>query len=145
MEANSLQHHTILWADDDVDDLLLIREVITAVNETHQLLEAYNGRQVIDYLNAVEPSKLPCLVVLDINMPLLNGKETLAIIKSEERYSDMTIAVFTTSFNETDKRFCEGYGVRMFIKPRTFGELYKTINEIIGLCKTSDRRKLRLN
>lgn len=127
--------HTILWADDDADDLFIVREVMENLQENHRVTEVSNGREVLDYLNAIKsPSDLPCLVILDINMPVLNGKETLAIIKSEERFNAVTVAVFTTSSSEKDRQFCERFGARMFTKPHSFAGFQKLVSELLSLC-----------
>ena len=137
MANKSVTYHNILWADDDTDDLFIVREVMDGLNEKHQMVEANNGRQVLDHLNSIKyPSTLPCLVILDINMPILNGKETLAIIKSEERFNAVTVAVFTTSSSEKDRQFCERLGARMFTKPHSFAGFQKLVNELLLLCKS---------
>jgi len=135
MKMKPVNLHTILWADDDADDLFIVREVMENFQENHKMTEVNNGREVLDYLNAVKhPSELPCLVILDINMPVLNGKETLAIIKSEERFNGITVAVFTTSNSEKDRQFCERFGARMFTKPNSFGGFQTLVGELLSLC-----------
>lgn len=135
MKTNPLQYHTILWADDDPDDLSFVREVLEETDHLHHLREAANGRQVIDYLQSVPcPTQLPCLVVLDINMPLLNGKDTLAIIKSEERYNNVIVVVFTTSNSEIDRTYCEGFGVPMYTKPLSYAGYQTIVAELLKQC-----------
>ena len=81
----SSNHYHILWADDDADDLFIVREVMESYDGYH-VVEMSNGRQVLDYLDTIKSSALlPTLIILDINMPVLNGKETLAMIKGDER------------------------------------------------------------
>ena len=77
-----MQKNTILWADDDADDLLMMREILMKNGQHFELVEVRNGREALDYLNKARiKGKLPCLVILDINMPILDGKKTLSIIK----------------------------------------------------------------
>ena len=77
-----MKKYTILWADDDVDDLLLFREVLEELTQSFDVVEAANGKEALAYLQkAKAASLLPCLIILDINMPVLNGKETLVAIK----------------------------------------------------------------
>ena len=145
MTMKPANYHTILWADDDADDLFIVREVMDNFPDTFKITEVNNGRQVLDYLNSIKcPSELPCLVILDINMPVLNGKETLAIIKSEERFNSITVAVFTTSSSEKDRQFCERFGARMFTKPHSFQKL---VGELLSLCtvKHADLHELQKN
>lgn len=146
MKSKLFNDHVILWADDDADDLYLVKEVINGIDNKYKVVEAANGRQALDYLNAVSsPMQLPCLVVLDINMPILNGKETLAIIKSEERYRDIKVIVFTTSNNEKDRLFCERLGAVMFTKPHTYSGFKEIISEVLTLCKFRDLQSPSMN
>ena len=136
MTNKPVNYHTVLWADDDADDLFIVREVMGNLQDKHLMVEVNNGRQVIDYLNAIQcPTNFPCVVILDINMPILNGKEALAIIKSEERFSAITVAVFTTSNSEKDRQFCERFGARMFTKPYSFKGFQTLVAELLSLCK----------
>jgi len=131
------KQHTILWADDDADDLYFVKEVMEVLDDKHRVIEASNGRQALDYLSSIDcPSQLPCLVVLDINMPVLDGKETLAIIKSEEKYSTITVVVFTTSSSEKDRLFCERFGVEMYSKPHTYSGFEEMVSNLLQQCKS---------
>ena len=128
-------HYHILWADDDADDLFIVREVMESYDGYH-VVEMSNGRQVLDYLNTIKSSALlPTLIILDINMPVLNGKETLAMIKGDERYTHLAVAVFTTSNNEKDRQFCERFGAKMYTKPHSFGGFKKIISDLLMLRK----------
>lgn len=146
MKTKPFKQHSILWADDDADDLSIVKEVMDSLDDKHQVVEASNGRQALDYLCAIDsPSQLPCLVVLDINMPVLNGKETLAIIKSEERFNAVTVIVFTTSNSEKDRLFCERFGAVMFTKPSSYSGFEKVVGEMLTFCKAWDEEGANLN
>lgn len=136
MKTKPDQQHTILWADDDADDLFIIKDIFGSYEVKHQVVEANNGREAIDYLHSATcPSQFPCLVVLDINMPLMNGKDALTMIKNEPRFASVTVVVFTTSDNEKDRRFCEQFGVEMFSKPHTYQGFKGMIDKLLTLCK----------
>lgn len=75
--------HTIFWADDDQDDLLLFREVVEAHAPNHTVVEFMHGKELIEALLNGAHNDLPCLIVLDMNMPVLGGRDTLAQIKAE--------------------------------------------------------------
>lgn len=127
--------HTILWADDDSDDLYIVRDVISNIDTHYQMVEVTNGKEAVDYLYSSSASQsLPCLVVLDINMPVLNGKDTLALIREEQRFDGVAVAVFTTSSNEKDRQFCKKYGVEMYSKPHTYSEFEQMVVELLSLC-----------
>ena len=146
MKTQLTRKHTVLWADDDPDDLFLMREVLERVDDQHNLVQAINGRQALNYLDAIHhPSDFPCIIILDINMPVLNGKETLAIIRSEERFNSIAVVVFTTSNSERDRQFCERFGVEMFSKPHTYADFEKMIGTLLTLCRNRDDENPSLN
>lgn len=128
--------NTILWVDDDADDLQIMQEILTKNKKNYRIVEAHNGKEALTYLKrAKENSNLPCLVILDINMPVLDGKETLAIIKSEEDYRSLPVVVFTTSESETDKMYCQRYATEMVTKPPTFSTLGTALEKLLKFCK----------
>jgi CheY-like chemotaxis protein len=126
---------TILWADDDSDDIAIMRDVLQFLNCNHHILEARNGREALDYLDKAKNSKdLPCLIVLDMNMPVLSGRETLVHIKQDLVLKEVPTVVFTTSSSLLDKTFCERHGTEMFTKPLTFERLKETMQKLLDLC-----------
>jgi CheY-like chemotaxis protein len=128
-------HNTILWADDDSDDLQMMREILIRQNRNFTIIEVKNGKEAIDYLKeAKQRSKLPCLIILDINMPVLDGKETLSIIKHSEDFKQIPVVVFTTSESELDKLFCKKLDTEMITKPPSFSSLETTIVNLLGYC-----------
>ena len=128
-------HNTILWADDDSDDLQMMREILVRQNRNFTIIEVKNGKEAIDYLkNAKQDSKLPCLIILDINMPVLDGKETLSIIKQSEDFKHIPVVVFTTSESELDKLFCKRLDTEMITKPPSFSSLEATVVNLLGYC-----------
>lgn len=138
MKTTHTRQHHILWADDDTDDLMLMREALSGIDHCHKIVEATNGREVLDYLNSLEHSDLyPCLIILDMNMPVLNGRETLAILKSEEKFNSIPVVIFTTSSSELDRMFCKRFGVEMFTKPDDFTGHQQTIEKLLNFCSSS--------
>jgi CheY-like chemotaxis protein len=134
-----MKKNTILWADDDADDLMLMKEVLLANNQDFDIVEVPNGKQALHYLKkAYENSELPSLIILDINMPVLDGKETLAIIRNTKEYDSIPVVVFTTSNSELDKVFCKRYHVEMITKPPYYKSLETTIIRILNMCNTSE-------
>lgn len=125
----------ILWADDDADDLLLMKEILIKNNKKYEIVEVPNGKAALDHLHhAKEALDFPCLVILDINMPILDGKETLSIIKRTEDYESIPVVVFTTSSSELDKLFCKKYEVEMITKPPHYKNLESTVLKLLKYC-----------
>ncbi len=79
-------------------------------------------------------SQLPCLIVLDINMPVLNGKQFLDIISKDKKFAHIPIVVLTTSANNEDENFCRKYNVEMLTKPFKMKLLFETVKKILSHC-----------
>ena len=128
---------SILWADDDSDDLMMMKEILLKNSRNYQIMEVHNGREALDYLQQAHESKnLPCLIILDINMPILDGKETLSIIKKSEIYSKIPVVVFTTSSSELDKLFCRRMDVEMITKPPHYKSLESAVLRLLQFCQS---------
>lgn len=127
-----MKRNTILWVDDDAEDLQMMREILLKYNKEFSLVEAHNGRQALDFLeNAKGLAKLPCLIILDINMPVLDGKQTLAIIKKSTPFKSIPVVVFTTSSSELDRQFCQRMETVMITKPATYSSLEKMLVNLL--------------
>ncbi|MGK2861154.1 MAG: hypothetical protein ACSLE0_04435 [Chitinophagaceae bacterium] len=68
-------------------------------------------------------------------MPVLNSKETLAIIKSEKDTQSIPVIIFTTSSSPADNDFCKKFEVEMITKPTTPGELDNVITKLLSSCQ----------
>ena len=74
----------LLLVDDDPDDLILLKEALLSSNNSYELKDAENGRIALNFLKFLCVNELhPCLIVSDINMTVLDGRELLAILKSD--------------------------------------------------------------
>lgn len=129
-----MQKRKILWADDDPDDLMLMHQVLQN-NEDFEIVEVPNGREALNYLHDLKPEeKQPCLIILDMNMPVMNGRETLAIIKNDDRYKKIPVVVFTTSSSELDKLFCKKYNAQMITKPPNYTKFKEVVTKMLSFC-----------
>ncbi|RPD49088.1 response regulator [Paracnuella aquatica] len=134
MKNQMLEKHTILWADDDMDDLEMFREIMELEAPDHELIEFRDGQQLLTFLKSIDREKYPCLIVLDMNMPVLSGKETLTRIKSEPDLKNIPVVIFTTSINPADKRVCDQSATEMIIKPPSFDQLRNAVKRLLLLC-----------
>jgi CheY-like chemotaxis protein len=129
------QKPVILYAEDDPDDRELLREAIEEKGIPCELVETANGREALLYLRSTKGRKNPpCLIMLDLNMPILNGRETLAIIKSELDTQAIPVIVFTTSSSPLDDDFCKRFSVEMLTKPTSPEELGKVADKLGTYC-----------
>ena len=105
----------VLYADDDVDDRDWVLEACSAVSSALQLVFVENGRQVLEFLAAKAPEQLPSLIVLDLNMPELDGRQTLKKLKMHPQYQHIPVAIVTTSTNKIDRAVCDQLGASLFL------------------------------
>ena len=125
----------ILWADDDADDLMLMKEILIRNKKNYEIVEVHNGKEALDFLKrSKEEENLPCLIILDINMPVMDGKETLSVIKRTDDYSKVPVVVFTTSSSELDKLFCRKFDVEMITKPPYYNSLETAVMRLLNFC-----------
>lgn len=123
----------ILYAEDDDDDFDSLKEVLEQLSDHQFLLHARNGQEAIAFIEIA--TTLPCLIVLDLNMPVMDGKEVLRWLKERDQYKHIPIMVFTTSSREEDKKLCQDYGCTFFIKPTLYSELLNVAQVILQLCE----------
>jgi len=129
MSANSL----FLLVDDDPDDVMLLKEAIHSVDHTIRFAEAKDGISALNYLKDIKDRYLiPSLIILDINMPVLNGRELLAIIKSENQLKHLKVVVFTTSSYPGDVDYCKQFNVELITKPFGMAELVNISKKLIA-------------
>ena len=134
-KAEYMRKNTILWADDDMDDLQMMREILQKNGQQFEIIEVNNGKEAISYLeSALEQDALPCLIILDINMPVMDGKETLTLIKKNKDLESVPVVVFTTSDSELDRMFCKKLGTEMITKPPSFTSLESTVVKLLKFC-----------
>jgi len=106
----------ILYADDDLDDKTWVSEANKILNYSLDIEFVENGREVFDWLQRRE--NLPSLIVLDLNMPELDGRQTLQRLKASETYKDIPVVIVTTSSNKVDIEICKRLGANLYlIKP----------------------------
>jgi CheY-like chemotaxis protein len=126
---------TILSVDDDEDDLFFIREVIRSQNHSFHIEEAKNGFEAMNFLEAsAAKNELPCLVIMDMNMPRMDGKQTIRKMKESEVLSGIPIVVFTTSSNIEDQRYFESKGIHFITKPFDYKIFTKQIVDLLAFC-----------
>lgn len=116
----------VLMADDDEEDCFLAREAFEASGATAAFASVENGLKLMAHLSECcrsNPSGLPALILLDLNMPLKDGREALLEIRSQPALRHIPVVILTTSEEEKDVAFTMKAGANSFItKPATFDE-----------------------
>ena len=100
---------TILYIDDDQDDLLIFEESVRCLYPEVTLYKAQSSEVGMTILHQLESDNkpYPSLIMIDMNMPKMNGRDTLRHIRNNKKWQDIPIAIFTTSANHEDIEFCK--------------------------------------
>jgi len=126
---------SIIFGEDDIDDIDLLKETFSAADNSFSLLFIDKGRKLINTLEALPDSELPCLLVLDYNMPELNGAEILTELSKHERYTSIPKIIWSTSGSETYKKKCLDLGaVDYVIKPLNVKDYMETVRYMLSFC-----------
>lgn len=124
---------TILMADDDEDDILLTQDAMEAAGIVHNLMTVSDGQQLLSYLRAQDDEhKYPSVILLDLNMPIMDGREVLKELKNDALLKAIPVVILSTS--SLDEDINQGYALgasAYFSKPDNFDtlvDLMKTFN-----------------
>ncbi|ALC16762.1 chemotaxis protein CheY [Desulfuromonas soudanensis] len=128
---------TILMADDDADDRLMAREALEEAGLNNVLKFVEDGEELLDYLRQSGAyadkysAPRPGLILLDLNMPRMDGREALREIKADPELRRIPVVVLTTSKAEEDILRTYDLGVNSFItKPVTFEGLVEVMKQL---------------
>ena len=134
-ESNAETKKFILIGEDDIDDQELLKEVFTSVDKSFVLKFLNNGKEMIEYLQALPEVHLPCLVVMDYNMPEENGAEILRRLKMDKRYSPIPKIIWSTSNSEMYRNICLDLGANDYvIKPSNVREMEDVVKYMLSFC-----------
>jgi CheY-like chemotaxis protein len=121
---------TILYADDDAEDRMLVKDAWAENRLANELHFVEDGEELMDYLRRrgqythLSGEPLPGMILLDLNMPRKDGREALQEIKADPRLRSIPVVILTTSKAEEDILRAYDLGVNSFIlKPVTFQSL----------------------
>ena len=117
----------ILYIDDDTDDCLFLKSSLEDAGNTAKLICASNGEEAVQYLNSIAPASFPNLIVLDLNMPRWDGRQTLHYLKSHPHLAAIPVVVLSTSESNHDKEACAKLGAASYFKKPFHYDGYKNI------------------
>lgn len=129
----------ILLVEDNEDDIFLMRRALKAADLLNPLLVVTDGQQAVDYLSGEgkysdrEQYPLPCLVLLDMKLPYLNGLEVIKWIRQQPPLQTLLVVFLTSSKNEMDIDHAYRFGANAFlVKPPSvekLAEMLKALKE----------------
>ncbi|WP_305952284.1 response regulator [Emticicia oligotrophica] len=122
---------SILICDDDEDDLYLVKSVFNDTKFSNQTVYLKNGVELLDYLQNQKNETAVGLVLLDLNMPKMDGREALKMIKSNPEFRRIPVIILTTSNSPQDIHQCYELGANCFItKPSSYEGLNDAIKTL---------------
>ncbi|RYZ20610.1 MAG: response regulator [Chitinophagaceae bacterium] len=122
----------IIYVDDDEDDILLMQEAFAEI-EGFGLMTLGNGAELLQYLEGAVC--LPSLIILDVNMPVLNGRETLRALKQHPILSALPVVLFSTGSQVSEKLFAAALNTDLIVKPFDFPSLRKTVRRLVAYAR----------
>lgn len=133
----------ILYADDDPDDQAFLSEMLRRVNPEIGMMCFFNGLELFRFLeNLPLDALLPACVVLDLNMPIWDGKQTLRKLKNHPIYRPVPAFIFSTSSSEKDMALAASLGAIAYItKPYGQKELFSVCQEFAEYCNFKSKSK----
>lgn len=132
---NDLKLINVLLVDDDQEDLDLTLEVLEMTKMKLKIDVAKDGVEAVEFLNKVQSNdkqKLPDLILLDLNMPRMNGHEVLQYIKGDARFKHIPVVILTTSKSETDIANSYAAGVSCFVSKPVGLKEFQTVVEAVN-------------
>ncbi|PKN24728.1 MAG: two-component system response regulator [Deltaproteobacteria bacterium HGW-Deltaproteobacteria-21] len=128
-------------ADDDLDYHLIVKCALEEVGFRGVLHEVRDGVELMDFLHRRgrhKNARPPDLIILDLNMPVMDGRSALVKINEDPQLRSIPVAVLTTSSSAEDVEFCKRFtGCSFSIKPATYQEWTKSIQKILRICLPS--------
>lgn len=123
----------IALADDDEDDRLFFNDAFKELKMDTKVMTFNDGVFLMEYLNS-DAAILPNVLFLDLNMPRKTGVECLKEIKSNSKFNDISVAIYSTSASEEDIEKTFVMGANIYIKkPSDFSTLKKVLSEVVTI------------
>lgn len=126
---------TILLAEDDLDDQELLIEAMRNLSTSVQIKTVTNGNKAISFLKELAPEAFPQLIVLDYNLPEVNGAEILSFLQQNPRFNVIPKIVWSTSNSALYRTQCMELGANAYlVKPSDFSAIESMARQMLELC-----------
>lgn len=134
----------VLYADDDIDDLQLVEESFGSFANNVEVITVTDGMRALQYLKGLDTlDPKPCLIILDINMPRLSGKEVLQELRKNDNFKETPVVLFTTSSLQQDKDFARKYNAGLITKPIDVKQMEFITTKFIEHCNDDIQKLIR--
>ncbi len=126
---------SILHVDDDADDRFLVQHALHTIDPKIVLHQAQNGKEALEFLTQARlTGDFPCVILLDMNMPVMNGMDMYLETRKDPVLLEIPIVIFSTSINSKEVDYWQKENVTMITKPASFNELTERIKTILDYC-----------
>lgn len=118
----------ILLVDDDIEDREIIQDALGDLGHASIVHYEEDGEKALAFLeDAFQNDTLPAMVILDLNMPRLNGTQTLRLLKKDDRFKHLPVVIYSTSLNRIERDECLALGAHSYvIKPASYRDTIAT-------------------
>ncbi len=120
----------VLLIDDDTIEIMKLNRTVMSLELDHEIVEAKNGEQALKILE--QKDEIPDIILLDLNMPKINGIEFLSILKESDELKHIPTIILTTSSNNKDLLQCYKTGIAGYIiKPLKYNDYVDKIKKVL--------------
>lgn len=125
----------LVYCDDDKDDLQLVADALLPYKNSIEVCLFDSGYEAYEFLLQLETrAEKPCLIILDMNMPGLSGRELLPIVRSISFFDDVPVVLFTTSSSQNDYHFALQNNAGFITKPMTYRQMDLIAEQFLSHC-----------
>ena len=131
----------IMLIEDDMIEIMKLNRTISKLKLKHKIVETNNGEDALKLLS--EMDNLPDIILLDLNMPKVDGIEFLSILKSDDNLKHIPTVILTTSNNQKDLVECFKIGVSGYIlKPLKYEDYVDKIDKVLSYWSVNELLKI---
>jgi CheY-like chemotaxis protein len=128
-------NRTIFLAEDDIDDQEFLEEALRSIDPGIMLRSFSSGTRFMEFLERTSDQQLPCLIVLDYNIPELNGAEILQRLNESPRYHGINKVIWSTSDSDYYRKSCLQLGASDYlIKPGSVSGIRQAAEVMLKFC-----------
>ena len=125
----------IFLAEDDIDDQELLAEAFSQLDHTISVKAVNNGKKAVAFLEQLSAENLPCLIILDYNLPELSGAEILERLNHSKQYEDVVKVVWSTSSSPVYEKICLDLGAKAYlVKPNDISGIQRLAQAMLQMC-----------
>jgi CheY-like chemotaxis protein len=133
--------YSLIITDDDADDRFLCQQAFSDIGSAENLLLLSSGNDLLHYLDKLDGPSYPKLIVLDYNMPVINGEQTLLQLREHSKYEPIKIAFYSSGMtSQLQQRLYKLGAYKCYYKPSSLKELRSFAIELKDLVVPGEKR-----